>query len=70
MARRKVRHTTATYREANGSLKCDLVELAKTYTVIGQIPERLNFSKACEIALLSEAFLTLYAARRKREGMK
>lgn len=58
--KKKLRHSTATYTDENGSQECDLVELAETYRKIGNIPERVGWMKACELALLADAFLTLY----------
>ena len=55
-----IRGSTATYKNKDGSMECDLVHLAKTYCRLGEVPERLGWTKACEIALLSEAFLVLY----------
>lgn len=60
MSKKKIRHSTASYVHEDGSHKCDLVELAKAYVIVGNIPERIGWTKAQEIALLSEAFLILY----------
>ena len=68
-AKRKLHASTATYHTAEG-LTCDLEELAVTYLNTGQIPERINFRRACEIGLLSKAFLILYRADRRQRSRK
>lgn len=60
MKKTHVRGTTATYKTKGGKLECDLEELALLYMNIGNVPERLGFNKASEIALLAQAFLVLY----------
>lgn len=70
--RKKVAGSSATYLE-NGSLRCDLVELSKLYRYVGNIPERVGWVKACEIANLADAFLVLYKKRKpapKRKGRR
>lgn len=57
--RQPIRGTAATYRKGK-ELVCDLVELAKIYSSgLQNIPERVCFARAAEIALLSRAFLVL-----------
>lgn len=66
--KKKLRHSTATYEDAKGSQECDLVELAETYRKIGNIPERIGWVKACEIALLAQAFLILNEKYEKEQS--
>lgn len=65
-----IRGSTATYKHKDGSMECDLVHLAETYCHIGKIPERLGWTKACEIALLSEAFLIIFKRSKKKKVSK
>lgn len=57
--KKKVRYSTATYKTKDGN-ECDLVELAKIYSEVGNIPEKVGNIKAAEIALLARVFLSLY----------
>lgn len=59
--------STATYILKNGNQECDLVKLAKSYSHIGNIPERIGWLKACEISLLAQCFLKL-EKRQRSEG--
>lgn len=56
----KVRWSTASYKQINNSPICDTIELAEIYSEnIGNIPERIGFTKACEIHLLARGYLRL-----------
>ena len=50
----------ATYIGSDGKPKCDLEQLARNYLNVGNIPKKISFNRAAEIALLSSAFLRLY----------
>ncbi len=67
MNKKLMRGTTSTYIDGKGKATCDLVALAKHYVRVGNVPERVGFSKACEIALLAEAFLILYKGRKLKK---
>ena len=55
----KLKYSIATYRE-DGELICDLEELAKHLQHVGNVPEKLNLTKATEIALLSRYVLSVF----------
>lgn len=70
MSRKKLRGSTATYRDSIQSYSCDLEELAEIYGNVGKVPERIGLIKAQEIALLARAFTILWGqetARRKKK---
>lgn len=54
-----IAYSLASYHTKDGPT-CDLKELAKKLSSIGNVPERINFIKAGEISLLARAFLILY----------
>lgn len=62
MKKKKVAHSLASYQDKDGPT-CDLMELAQILSNVGQVPERINFTKACEIKLLA----TYALIRLKRE---
>lgn len=67
MSRKKVRHSTATYRTPKrANPVCDLEELANIYSNVGQVPERIAWVRAQEIALLAQAFAILWRQEKKR----
>lgn len=67
--KKKVRGTEATYVENKLNI-CDLVELAQSYQYVGNIPEKLGWSRASEIALLSRTFLSLWEDRDRSKWIK
>lgn len=56
---KKVPHSTATYVEPDGYRVCELEELANTYKYMKNVPERLGWVKASEVALLARGYLSL-----------
>lgn len=71
MPEKKVRGSTATYRSPSRKNDfCDLEELAKVYSNVGHVPERIGWIKAQEIALLAGAFAILWKAEKKRRKGK
>ena len=63
---KKMRGTTATYIHEDGSSQCDVVELAKLYSKMGNIPERVGWSKAEEICLMARGFSILWEEREEK----
>lgn len=65
--KKKVRHSIASYINEEGHGVCDLEELARTLSIVHRVPERLNLTKATEIAILAAHYLAL-APKRKRKA--
>ena len=64
-----IKRSLASYRTKSGSV-CDVDKLAKLLSSIGNVPERVNFTKAAEISLLARAYLSLRKSQdqtKKRE---
>ena len=71
MPRKKLRGSTATYRSPKRKNdSCDLEELAEIYSNVGNVPERVGWIKAQEIALLARYFAILWKQEKKRQKQK
>jgi hypothetical protein len=64
----KLRGSFATYRMPDRKNDvCDLEELCNQVGSVGNIPERMGFTKASEIAWMARWCLTLWRAHKQRE---
>lgn len=56
----KIRGTIASYKQVNSNPVCDVKEVAEHLAKnVGNVPETIGFKKACELHLLTKAFLAL-----------
>lgn len=62
---KKVPHSTASYIDQDGEHYCDIEELANKYKEMKNIPMRMGFVKASEVAILCHNFLHLLKINRK-----
>ena len=59
MKRKYIRGSQATYKSKDGTYICDTNKLAKDYSAVTKIPERISFLKATEISLMCKKYLFL-----------